>query len=279
MTDPAQASSGVEATFDNSEVADYASMTRLDGKVFVVIGGGNGIGRQASHALKSAGATVHVVDMLLARAEQVAGEVGGFAWSADVTDRQQVRELFESIGSSREGLHGVVDVVGMARYKRLLDLTDEDWTWHAGIVFKHAYLVAQFAAPLMHASGGSITYVSSIAGIGSAPGLAAYGACKAALISLVRTAAVELGPLGIRVNSIAPGIVRTPRLEANPAWTDELLDVNIANTPHRRLASTFDVAGALLMLALPLADHITGQSVVVDGGLSTAVGLVKPEPS
>lgn len=265
--------------FDESPVADYAAMTRLDGKRFAVVGGGNGIGRHTAHALKSAGAELVIIDRDSARAERVATEVGGAALSGDVTSRQDVARMFAKGSPAGQDLHGIIDIVGMSRYKRLVDITDEDWAWHADILFRHAYLIAQLASPVLAASGGgSITYVSSIAGTNSSPYLAAYGAAKAALIHLVKTAAVELGPLGIRVNSIAPGNVRTPRSRANSAWTPELLEININNTPLRRLAEPEDIAAALLTMALPLMTHVTGQTLVVDGGLMTAVGVVTPVP-
>jgi NAD(P)-dependent dehydrogenase (short-subunit alcohol dehydrogenase family) len=265
---------------DDSPIADYPHMMTLSSSTFAVVGGGFGIGRQVAHALRSAGARVAVVDRDYRRARQVAGEVDGYAYTVDATDRDSVVDLFRAMMSQEGELHGVIDIVGMARYGRLLDLRDEDWAWQFAGVFHHAHLIAQQAAPLINKSGGgSITFVSSVAGVGSSPNLAAYGAAKASLISLVRTAAVELGPLNIRVNSVAPGIVRTPRSRANTAWTDELLTTNINNTPLRRLATPDDVAAALLMLALPLARHVTGQNLIVDGGLSLAVGVKTPEPA
>lgn len=265
--------------FDDSPIADYAAMTRIDGQRFAVVGGGNGIGRQAAHALRSAGAELVIIDRDPARAEGVASEVGGVALSGDVTNRADVAAMFASGSPAGENLHGVIDIVGMSRYKRLTEITDEDWAWHADILFRHAYLIAQLASPVLAASGGgSITYVSSIAGTNSSPYLAAYGAAKAALIHLVKTAAVELGPQGIRVNSIAPGNVRTPRSRANSAWTPELLQINIDNTPLRRLAEPEDIAAALLTMALPLMRHVTGQTLIVDGGLMVAVGVVTPTP-
>ena len=279
MTNQVPGSAETALQFDDSEVADYAAMSRLDGKTFAVIGGGNGIGRQVAHALTGAGAKVVVVDLSAERAAAVAAEVGGTSWSGDVTNRDDVIALFETIREAGNGLHGVVDIVGMSRYKRLTELTDDDWLWHDKIVFRHAYLVLQYGSPLMSESGGGpITFVASVNGIGSSANLAAYGAAKAALISLVKSAAVELGPQGVRVNAIAPGMVRTPRSVANSAWTEELLAINIGNTPVRQLAQPSDVAGSLLMMSLPLARHITGQTVVVDGGLSTAVGVVTPTP-
>ncbi len=263
---------------DANEVPDYRGMLDLTGQTHVVLGGGFGIGQQTAHALAALGAHVVVVDRDPERAGKVAADVRGSAWSGDVTDRGAVAELFDTVTADRGRLDGVIDIIGLARAKPLGDFTDEDWLWHHEIVLKHAVLALQHASAYWRATGtaGSVTLVASTAGLDSAPGQAAYGANKAAMMSLVRTAAVELGPHGIRVNAVAPGIVRTPRAQANPRWTDELLAENEARTPLRKLASTPDIAAALLFLASPLAAHVTGQTLVVDGGAGVVYNVVSP---
>ncbi|MDT9592167.1 SDR family oxidoreductase [Nocardioides zeae] len=263
---------------DTSEVPDYAAMLRLDGTVQVVLGAGFGIGRQAAHALAAAGATVVCVDLDPERAADVAAEVGGAPWSGDLTQRDDVAALFDRVIADHGRLDGVVDIVGAARYKALTDLTDDDWAFHLDLVLRHAWLAIEHATRLWrtHGGGGTITFVASVAGLTSAPMTAAYGALKAALMSLVRTSAVELGPEGIRVNAVAPGVVRTPRQVANPRWTQDLLDSNIAKTPLRRLATPADVASALLFLSTPLSAYVTGQTLVVDGGATIVYSVDTP---
>jgi NAD(P)-dependent dehydrogenase (short-subunit alcohol dehydrogenase family) len=265
---------------DAALVPDYAGMLRLDGKVFVVLGGGFGIGYQISRALASVGAKVVCVDREPERAATVAAEIDGVPYSGDITDRDTVAALFAFVGTELGRLDGVVDVVGLARYKPLIDLTDDDWGFHTDIVLKHAYLALEYSTRYWRqtGTGGTVAFVASVAGIDSSPNLAAYGATKAAMMSLVRSAAVELGPYGIRVNAVAPGIIRTPRAQANPKWTKELLDENIANTPLGRLAYPDDIAAALLFLSTPLSAHITGQSLVVDGGNNIVFNVVSPAP-
>ncbi|MBV6757418.1 SDR family NAD(P)-dependent oxidoreductase [Rhodococcus opacus] len=259
---------------------DYASMLRLDGEVHVVLGGGFGIGLQACRALAANGATVVCVDREEERAAAVAAEVGGLAWTGDITDREAMASLFDFVEEQCGRLDGVVDIVGLAMYKSLVDLTDDDWTFHVDIVLKHAYLALTYAGRFWErtGTGGSISFVASVAGMTSAPKTSAYGAMKAALMSLVRTSAVELGPLGIRVNAAAPGLVRTPRQQTNPRWTHDLVVANVDKTPLRKVAYPSDIAAVLLFLSSPLAGHVTGQTITVDGGNSIVFNVDTPEP-
>ncbi|BBZ31229.1 3-oxoacyl-ACP reductase (plasmid) [Mycolicibacterium madagascariense] len=265
---------------DANVVPDYAALMRLDGQVHVVLGAGQGIGYQSAHALSAFGATVVCVDRDGDRAEQVAAEVGGRALVGEITDRESTAQMFAHVEQDFGRLDGVADIVGLARYKPLVDLTDDDWTFHFDIVLKHAYLALEAAARVWERTktGGAIAFVASVAGLQSSPNLAAYGAMKAALMSLVRTSAVELGPLGVRVNAVAPGTVRTPRAQANPKWTQELLDANVKKTPTGRLSYPADVASALLFLLSPLSAQITGTSLVVDGGNMVLFNVDTPTP-
>lgn len=265
---------------DANTVPDYASLTRLDDQVHVVLGAGQGIGYQAAHALAAHGATVVCVDRESDRAEAIAKEIGGVPLVGELTERASVAALFDHVGRELGRLDGVADIVGLARYKALIELTDDDWHWHFDMVLRHAHLAIEHAARYWRrtGTGGSIAFVASVAGMQSSPKTAAYGAMKAALMSLVRTAAVELGPHGIRVNAVAPGVVRTPRAQANPKWTRELLDANIAKTPTGRLTYPADIASALLFFLSPLSSQITGQSLVVDGGNMTLFNVDSPAP-
>lgn len=265
---------------DANLVPNYASLTRLDDEVHVVLGAGQGIGYQTSHALAAYGAKVVCVDRERERAESVAKEIGGVPLVGELTERESVAELFDRVGAEQGRLDGVVDIVGLAKYKPLIELSDEDWSWHMDLVLKHAYLALEYSAKYWERTGtrGSVAFVASVAGLQSSPKTAAYGAMKAALMSLVRTAAVELGPLGVRVNAVAPGVVRTPRAQANPKWTQDLLDSNIAKTPTGRLSYPADIASALLFFQSPLARQITGQSLIVDGGNMVLFNVDSPTP-
>ena len=258
---------------DDTQVPDYPQLLRLDGRRFVVVGAGQGIGRQAVHALASVGAGLACVDVEADRAEEIAAEVGGVAVVGDATRRVDAERVFDEAAGALGGLDGVVDIVGMARYATLLDVDDEEWDWHFDIVLRHAYLAVQLGGRRLAAgSGGVMAFVASVSGLTSAPRHAAYGAAKAGLMALVRSAAVELGPAGIRVNAVAPGVVWTPRVSA--FLGEDGRARNEANTPLRRVAQPADIAAALLFLCSDLSSYVSGQTLVVDGG----VGAKFPYP-
>ncbi len=257
---------------DDTPVPDYASLLRLDGRRFVVLGAGQGIGRQAAHALASVGARIACVDEVADRAADIAAEVDGIALTGNAFERADMERMFGDATAALGGIDGVVDIIGMARYADVLEMTDDDWDWHFDIVLRHAFLAMQLGGRAMQATGGVMVFVASVSGITSAPRHSAYGAAKAGLMSLVRTGAVELGPSGIRVNAVAPGVVWTPRVSV--FLGDDGRERNVANTPLRRVAQPADIAAALLFLASDLAGYVTGQTLAVDGG----VGAKFPYP-
>jgi NAD(P)-dependent dehydrogenase (short-subunit alcohol dehydrogenase family) len=258
---------------DDTDVPDYPGKLRLDGRRFVVIGAGQGIGRQATHALASVGARTFCVDLDHDLANDVAREVDGVAWSGDATKRDDAESMFASAQAAFGDIDGVVDIIGMAQYADLLEITDELWNWHFDIVLRHAYLAMQLGGRLMSRSGGgTMVFVASVSGIASAPRHAAYGAAKAGLMALVRSGAVELGRSNIRVNAVAPGVVWTPRVSAYLG--DEGRARNTENAPLHRVALPADIASAILFFASDLASYVTGQTLVVDGG----VGVKFPYP-
>ncbi len=258
---------------DDSPIPDYPGLLSLKGRGFVVLGAGQGIGRQATHALSSVGATVFCVDREPDLAEEVAQEVGGRPGSGDATSRSDADRLFAEAQAALGRIDGVVDIIGMAQYTPLVELDDAGWDWHFDIVLRHAFLAMQLGGRAMAESGGGVmVFVASVSGITSAPLHSAYGAAKAGLMSLVRTGAVELGPSGIRVNAVAPGVVWTPRVSA--FLGDEGRRRNEANTPIGRVALPADIASAILFLASDMSGYVNGHTLVVDGG----VGAKFPYP-
>jgi NAD(P)-dependent dehydrogenase (short-subunit alcohol dehydrogenase family) len=253
---------------DDTPVPSYTELLRLDGRGFVVVGAGQGIGRQTCHALAQAGAKVFCIDNIDALAKEIADEVGGVAWSGDARDRGEVERSVEAAGRELGGVDGLVDIVGMAKYASILDTTDKDYDWTFDMVLRHAYLYSQACGRVMSgAEGGTMVFVASVSGITSAPRHAAYGAAKAALMAWIRSLAVELGPSGIRANGVAPGLVWTPRI--SQYLGDEGRQLNIENTPLRRIAEPHDIASAILFLASDLSSFVTGQTLVVDGGVGS----------
>jgi NAD(P)-dependent dehydrogenase (short-subunit alcohol dehydrogenase family) len=262
---------------DDTAVPDYSGMLRLDGRRVVVIGAGQGIGRQATHALAANGARVVCVDRDADLAADIAAEVGGTAWVGDVTDRGEVERLFTEADAAMGGVDGVVDIVGMAQYAGLLeDLDDELWQWHQDICLRHVYLAVQIGGrKLRDGGGGSMVFVASASGITGAPDHAAYGAAKAGVMSLVRSAAVELGPHGIRVNAVAPGVVWTPRVSGYLGEKGRAR--NSENAPLRRVALPADIAAAILFFTSELSSYVSGQTLSVDGGVGVKFPYPMPE--
>jgi NAD(P)-dependent dehydrogenase (short-subunit alcohol dehydrogenase family) len=260
---------------DDTPVPDYPALFRLEDRAFVVIGAGQGIGRQTTHALAAAGARTVCVDVDADLAEEIAAEVAGVPWVGDATRRDDMARLFTDADTALGRIDGVVDIVGMATRYDLLDLDDETWDWQFDIVLRHAMLAMQYGGRAMAATGGgTIVFVASVSGITSAPRHAAYGAAKAGLMSLVRTGAVELGPSGIRVNAVAPGVVWTPRVSA--FLGEEGRRRNVDNTPLGRVAQPADIAAAILFLACDLGAYVTGQTLVVDGGVGAKFPYPRP---
>lgn len=251
---------------DDSPVPDYANLIRLDGKRFLAAGAGRGIGRQCAHALAAAGAEVICADIDASRAAQVANEVGGQAWCGDVSRRPEVQRLLDEAIEAQGGLDGFVDIVGMAQWAALSELDDASWERQFDLCLRHAYLLGQLLQPVLAArGGGTMVFIASVSGITSAPHHAAYGAAKAGLISLMKSFCVELGPQGIRANAIAPGVVNTPRVLA--LTSTEQQRANASNAPLQRIATPADIAAAALFLSSPLSAYVSGQTLVVDGGV------------
>jgi NAD(P)-dependent dehydrogenase (short-subunit alcohol dehydrogenase family) len=243
---------------DDSPVPDYGQLLRLDGRAFVVGGAGFGMGRQVSHALASQGANVLCIDVIGERADTVANEVGGVACVADLRLAADVERSIATAERQFGQLDGVVDIVGGSRWSSIADMSEEDWDGALDENLRHVFLMIKFGAPaLRRAGGGSFAFVSSMSGTTSSPFHSAYGAAKAGIVSLVKSAAAELRPHNIRVNSVAPGATATPRMiEATGETSDGTLT---------GWGAPSDIAAALLFLSSDLAGHVSGQTFLVDG--------------
>ena len=259
---------------DVSPVPDYTKSFQLAGRIFVVLGGGNGIGRQTCHALAQAGAKVVCVDRDATLAEAVAGEVGGLALSGDITRREHVERIFAEAHERAGPVRGAVDIVGMPHLGPLANLDDRLWASQFDLVLTHAFLAMQIGGKaIADAGGGAMVFVASMAGVTQVPGQVAYGAAKAALIQLVAGMSLELGPAHVRVNAVAPGFVRTPRLNTmlnESQWT------HIGGMiPLGAAAAPAEIAAPILFLCSNMASHITGQTILIDGGMAGVVNLPK----
>ena len=180
---------------DDSPVPDYPGLLRLDGRGFIVVGAGQGMGRQTSHALASVGARVFCIDKEPDLAKAVADEVGGVPFVADVRRREEVEGAVAEAGRELGGLDGLVDIVGGGHQKPLFDITDDDWDHIFARNLRQAFYFAQIAGQAMvSGSGGVMVFIATVSVLTGAPQHADYGAAKAGLVSLVRSTAVELGP-------------------------------------------------------------------------------------
>jgi NAD(P)-dependent dehydrogenase (short-subunit alcohol dehydrogenase family) len=258
---------------DQTPVPDYKKLCDLAGRVMVVLGGGNGIGRQTCHALAQAGATVVCVDRDWALADVVATEVKGVPLVGDVTQRGEVECIFAA--AAKHGpIRGAIDIVGMPLLGPLASLDDRGWVAQFDLVLTHAFLAMQVGGKaIAEAGGGSMVFVASMSGLTQIPGQVAYGTAKAALIQLVAGMGLELGASHVRVNAVAPGFVRTPRLNKMLSQSDwsEIGKLIPLGAP----ASPAEIAAPILFLCSDMASHITGQTLLVDGGMAGVVNLPK----
>jgi NAD(P)-dependent dehydrogenase (short-subunit alcohol dehydrogenase family) len=252
---------------DTLPVPRYPDLLRSDGKVFVVIGAGQGIGRQVAHALSQTGGKVVCVGRSAEMTETVAREVGGLVKCGDANVRADVERIVSEVVSELGRIDGIVDTVGSPVRNAIADFTDADWKSQFDNGINHVFLVTQIGAKAMSKSGGgSITFISSISGTLGSKKQVPYAAVKAAMNQFVRTAAVELGPTGVRLNVVSPGVTRTPRL-LKRLGAEQWQEVE-ERYPLGRAATPNDIASAVLFLASGLAQHVNGHILTVDGGLT-----------
>lgn len=236
-------------------------------RVAVVTGGTRGIGRAVAEALAAWGATVVVTGRDREVAEQSAKQIGPSAvgHALDVTDFDGVGALFRQIAADYGRLDGVVanagameeGLLGMIRAEQVRRLLDVNV---AGTIAT----VQAAGRAMMRRKSGSIVVLASIVGERGSPGQTVYAAAKAAVASVARSAAKELGPRGIRVNAVAPGLIQTDLIASLPP---EVLERQTAQTSLRRLGTPADVAGAVRFLLSDEASFITGQVLGIDGGM------------
>ena len=234
----------------------------LEGRLALVTGGSRGIGRAIALELARAGAEVAIGYRSGAEeAEEVAREAGGRAIQADVGDPEQAARLVEEAGD----LDVLVNNAGVTRDGLLARMPDDDWrvvleTNLSGVF----YTCRAVARGMMRRRSGAIVNVSSVVGLHGNPGQTNYSASKAGIIGFTKALARELGSRGVRANVVAPGYVETRLTEVLP---EEATKAMLANTPLGRLGRPGDVAGAVRFLCSEEASFITGEVVLVDGGL------------
>jgi NAD(P)-dependent dehydrogenase (short-subunit alcohol dehydrogenase family) len=249
---------------------------KLDGRVALVTGGGQGIGRGFALALAEAGAKVAVVDLILAGAEGVAQELctrrfEAIALQADVTKTSDVERMVAKVIQHFGALTIGVNNAGMGRWCDSEAMKDEDWRAVLSLNLDAVYWCSREEGRVMLKAGyGKIINTASMSGhiVNTPQNQAAYNASKAGVLHLTRSLAAEWAPKGVRVNSISPGYTRTKLVDdllATPIG-QKMLPRWMALTPMGRMAEVEDLQGALVYLASPASDFMTGSDLVVDGG-------------
>jgi NAD(P)-dependent dehydrogenase (short-subunit alcohol dehydrogenase family) len=258
---------------------DYTTLFRLDGRRALVIGAGSGIGRQAALALSAQGARVVCADRdepaaAATAAAATKATVGADAASLalDVLDDDAVTAAAAALGD----LDVVVFTAATNVRKRIVDYAMDEFDRVVALNLRASFgLIRAFAPAMVVRGGGSIIGFSSIRAITVEPGQGVYAATKAGLVQLVRTAAAELGPAGVRVNAVAPGVVETSltrQITADPEW----YAAYAAKSALGRWAKPHELAGAVVYLASDASSFVTGSVLLVDGGWTAVDGRYEP---
>ncbi|MEP6730358.1 MAG: 3-oxoacyl-[acyl-carrier-protein] reductase [bacterium] len=239
----------------------------LTGRTALVTGSTRGIGRAIAETLTGAGARVAVVGRDQAKAAEVAAGIGGSAqgFGADVSEPASVVALVEGVEAAFGQIDILVNNAGLTRDNILFRIKDDDWDMVLDANLRGAFIAIRAASRgMMKRRWGRIINIASIVGLTGNKGQANYAASKAGLIGLTKSVAKELGSRNILVNAVAPGFIET---DMTAAMTPEARTALSGQIPLDRLGSPQDVAGAVAFLASDYASYITGQVLVVDGGM------------
>jgi NAD(P)-dependent dehydrogenase (short-subunit alcohol dehydrogenase family) len=257
---------------------DLEKLFRLDGRVAVVIGAGSGIGEAAAKGLAAHGAIVACADLDREAVEQTARVIDGEAkaFAVDVTSTESVAELFKAVTEKHRRLDIVVTTPGANVRKPIADYQDTEFDRVIELNLKGTFRVLREAGRVMSGlGGGSIIAFSSIRSQVVEPGQGVYAATKAGIVQMVRALAAELGPKGVRVNAIAPGVVETPLtrpIKDQPEWYAAYASKSIFG----RWAGADEMAGSVVYLASDASSYVTGSVLFVDGGWTAADGRFDP---
>ena len=239
----------------------------LSGRTALVTGSTRGIGRAIAEALAGAGARVAVVGRDQAKAAEAAAAIGGGAqgFAADVGDPASITALVERVEKAFGQIDILVNNAGLTRDNILFRIKDEDWDTVIDANLRGAFLAIRATSRgMIKRRWGRIINIASIVGITGNKGQANYAASKAGLIGLTKSVAKELGSRNVLVNAVAPGFIET---DMTAAMTPEARAALSGQIPLERLGSPTDIAGVVTFLASEYAAYITGQTLVVDGGM------------
>ncbi len=239
----------------------------LGGKVAVVTGGSRGIGLAIAQALAGAGAKVAVLARDGARAQEAAKGLGGGAqgFACDVSDAAQAEATLGAVDKALGPVDILVNNAGITRDNLLFRIAEDDWDQVLDTNLKGAFLMTKLAARgMIKRRWGRVVSITSVVGLTGNKGQSNYAASKAGLIGFTKAVAKELASRNVLVNAVAPGYIDTEMTRGNAEEAKQALQAAI---PLGRLGQGADVAAAVLFLASDLASYITGQVLVVDGGM------------
>lgn len=242
---------------------EHANLFRLDGRSYVILGAGSGLGEHVSRTIVALGGRVLGVDINDEPLRALSAELSMPFLVADATSAEGAEAVAAAVVAEFGTINGYVDVIGQMHRNEISEYTLEAWEKDFTTNLGHAFLAARALAPLV--SEGSIAYVSStVAARGGllAPG---YGPAKAALEIWVKQLAAEHGPRGVRVNAVAPGLFLSPRMAARERSAEQTRLLN-SRSVLGRLGQPFEIAATLVFLLSPAAGYITGTTIPVEGG-------------
>ncbi len=244
-------------------------MGKLNGKVAVVTGAASGIGAATARIMAREGAKVIAADSNLDGAKLIAQEIGGTAVAFDALEADSIRALMETTVKTYGALHVLHNNVGATDINKDLDVVNMDldtWDWVFKLCLKSVLMGSKFAIPhMLAAGGGAIVNTSSMAGAAGSLSNTAYGVAKAGVMALTENIAAQYGPLNIRCNCVAPGVILTPAVAR--AMPQPIVDIYQRYTLTTRLGQPEDIGHLVAFLASDEAGYINGQVINADGGV------------
>jgi NAD(P)-dependent dehydrogenase (short-subunit alcohol dehydrogenase family) len=259
-------------------------MPLLEGKVALIAGGGRGIGEATTRILAAAGAAVGVLDLEQDRAESVAKSLESEGRTAipvvaDLRDEASLQGAVDRVVKELGGVDVLANVAGgMANYaewRPMYTWSTEEWDAITHLNLRYVFWMCRAVFPVMkERGGGSIVSIASISGVFGSPNHSAYGAAKAGIIHLTKTLALEGGRYGIRANAVSPGSIATPATMSDGGMQGEQRSFIGRTTPLQRTGVPEDIARAVLFFASPMTEFVTGQMILVDGGVGSKFPFV-----